>query len=91
MLLYEMTESARALFLSLKYPLSEYPVDDDDNPIIKPRWHDWIIRAAAEMYLRMGSEGQISHSEISQQRQYESGTISTSLRAEITPVVRISS
>ena len=90
-LLEEMIESAIALYVSLKYPYGGNPVDIDDNPILGVLAKDWVLRCAIEFYSRMGSEGQISHSENSIARAYEAGTISLSLRKEIIPACGVAS
>ena len=85
-LLIEVLESAKALFLMLRYPTSSYPVNEHDEPIIEVRYNDWILRCAIEMYSRIGAEGQMVHNENSINRAYESGTISDTLRMEIVPI-----
>ena len=89
-LLEDIIESSKELFLMLRYPTSNYPVDSNDEPIIERRWNDWILRAAIEIYSRIGVEGQTGHHENSIIRTYDSATISTALINEITPVVGIS-
>lgn len=89
LLMLDTLESAKSLFLSLRYPFMVYPADSDGEPIIEKRWHDWILRAAIEIYSKIGAEGQTSHSENSISRTYDSGTVSKSLLAEITPLVGV--
>lgn len=89
-ILNELLISARSLFLSVRYPFSQYPVNEDDEPVIEKRWDDWILRVAIELYSKMGAEGQTGHLENGINRTFESGTISKSLRAEVMPIVGIS-
>lgn len=84
-LLSELLLSAKEIFLSLRYPSTPIPIDENDAPIIEPRWDGWILAAAIELYSKTGAEGQISHHENGIIRGYEAGDISTSLRSRITP------
>lgn len=87
-LLKEMIEDATSLFLSLRYSTTSPPVSETDGkPIVEKHYHNWILRCAAEMYSKMGAEGQVSHSENSIKRVWESGSISDSLRAEVVPLI----
>ena len=88
-LLEDIIESAKALFLSSRYPTTQYPTDEDGDPIIQPRWNDWILRCAIEMYSKMGAESQTGMVENSISRSWDSGTISLSLMSEIAPVAGI--
>ena len=89
-LLEDILLSARELFLSTRYPTTQYPVDEaTGDPIIQPRWNDWILRCAIEMYSKMGAESQTGMVENSISRSWDSGTISLSLMSEIAPVAGI--
>jgi len=88
-LLDDIIEDAFQLFLSLRYPTSPYPVDDEDNPIIEPRFKRWIIRCVIEMVSKEGGEGQVAHIELNIHRTYNSGTVSKELMGEITPMCGI--
>ena len=89
-LLESIIESATFLFLSTRYPTTLYPVDEvTGDPIIQPRWNDWILRCAIEMYSRIGSESETVHDENGIRRAYETGNVSNSLLAEIAPVAGI--
>lgn len=88
-LLEELILSATEIFLSLKYPVSPYPIDDDGMPIIDPRWNGWIISAAIELYGRIGIEGQTGHGENGITRSYDAGDLSLGLCQKITPQVDI--
>lgn len=85
-LLSEMLESARSLYLSLRYPFSDYP---DMLPVLTRRGEDWIIRAATEMYSRVGADGQSSHNENGISRSWDTGTVSNALMNEVVPVVGV--
>ena len=92
--LNEMLKSATALYLRLRYPYSPYPTVEIDNgegnitvePATSDYENDWILRAAVEMFSRIGAEGQLAHSENSISRTFDSGTVSASLRNEVRPV-----
>ena len=88
-LLEDIVQSATDLFLSLRYPVSDYPEDEYGDPVISRRWEDWILRCAIELYNKIGAEQQVTHIENGIHRTYDSGTISKSLMAEITPIVGI--
>lgn len=90
LLLDELLESARNLFLSTRFQGNPYPVDDRDSVIIENRWNDWILRAAIEMYNKIGADGQAAHSENGVNRNFgNAGSVSRELMAEITPLVSI--
>jgi len=82
-LLKDIVSDATALYLSLKYPYTQYPKDDDGEPLLDFIAKSWIIRATEEMYSKQGAEGQTGHSENSIGRTWSTGTISQSLIAEI--------
>ena len=84
--LEELLDSSTALYLNKRYPYTDPPVDGDGDPVIGPIGVDWIIRAAVEMFLRAGLEGQISGGQLGNNRSFDSGTVSTALLREIVPV-----
>jgi hypothetical protein len=88
-LLTELVNGAIELYLSLRYPTTEYPVDDDGDFVVEKKYEGWVVRAAVEMYAKIGAEGQIGHFEGGINRMYESGSLSISLLREITPVAGI--
>ena len=88
-LLEDILESATALYLTTRYGSKPYPVDDDDKPLLDMIQRDWIVRASVEMYQKIGIEGQISSTENTVTRSFESGSISRSLMQEIVPLVGI--
>lgn len=55
---------------------------------VEPEYQNVQIRIAIEIYNKMGAEGQTSHSENGVSRAYESGDISPSLLAQITPMAK---
>ena len=88
-LLDELLISATEIFLSLKYPASPTPVDDEEKPIIDSRWNGWIISAAVELYNKIGIEGQSGHAENGISRSYSSDGLSNFLIRQIIPDVGI--
>lgn len=89
-LLTDMLESAKAVILSRRYPVSEYPVDAGGIPVLESRFIDLQIRIAVELYTKIGAEGQLAHNENGINRSYENGSgVSDSLLREITPMVGV--
>jgi len=88
-LLDELLISATEIFLSLKYPVSSCPVDDEEKPIIDSRWNGWIISAAVELYNKIGIEGQSGHTENGINRSYSADGLSNFLIRQVVPNVRI--
>ena len=88
-LLKELLLSAALLWASLRYPTSKVPVDVTGDAIVPILWSDWVLRCAMELYSKMGTEGQTGHNENGISRAYDSGTVSISLKQEVTPLVGI--
>ena len=88
-LLEDLLEESVSLFLSLRYPVSACPVDEEGKPVVESRYNSWILRCAVQMYSKLGIEGQISSTENSITGTCDSGTVSRSLMREITPVAGI--
>lgn len=88
-LLSEMLLTAQEIFISLRYPITSYPMSDTGEPIIEPRWNGWIVSAAVELYSKMGAEGQTGHTENSISRSYEAGDLSHSLCRKVTPIASV--
>lgn len=61
-----------------------YPFREDITEVPE-RYKDVQVRAAVELFSKMGAEGQTSHSENSISRVWESADISNSVLAEIIP------
>ena len=77
--LEDLLESAKAVILSRRFPFGEWPEE------IEAKYKDLQIRIAAEMYNKIGAEGQTSHSENGVSRTYASASVSEELLREITP------
>ena len=89
-LLEDMLESAKAVILSRRYPVSQIPVDEYGVPVLEVRFNDLQIRIAVELYSKQGAEGQVTHNENGISRSYEvGGGVSESLLREITPKVGV--
>ena len=84
-----LLKSAAGLFITLRYPTSEPPVDPSGEPVIGGRWHSWIVRCAAEMFARLGAEGQNMSIELGVHRAWDAGTISRALSREVVPVAGV--
>lgn len=82
-MLEDIIDDATALYLSIKYPYTDYPKTDDGEPLLDFIENNWIARATVEMYSKRGAEGQSGHTENTVGRTWSTGTISQSLIAEI--------
>lgn len=65
-----------------------YPYDDAQTEVPK-RYGLLQIMAAAELYAKLGAEGQTSHSENGISRAWENAGISESMLSELTPHVGV--
>ena len=83
-LLEELLNSAAAAILSRRFPYG-YPAGQE----VPAQYEDLQVRIAADMFSRIGAEGQTAHSENGVSRTYESGWISESLLSEIVPMVGV--
>ena len=78
------------LFVLLRFAASKiinrrYPYDDTVTEV-PARYKDLQIQIAAELYAKMGAEGQTSHSENGISRAWETADVSKSLLEDITPM-----
>ena len=80
-LLQEWLDTAKEIILEYRYPHSSDPT----QKVFEPRYNGLQVDIAAERYLRMGAEGQITHTENGMQRQYSSADVSKELLGRITP------
>lgn len=62
---------------------------DDTVTFVPLRYQDLQVRIAAELYAKMGAEGQTSHSENGISRVWESADIAQGLLNEIVPVAGV--
>ena len=81
-LLADCIESAKAIYLSLRFPFTP---DDKLPDEVERRYQDWQYRAALEIYSKSGAEGQTAHNENGISRTWDSSGISESLKREIVP------
>lgn len=65
-----------------------YPYDDTQNAVPK-RYELLKTMVAAELYAKLGAEGQTSHGENGISRAWESADVSRSLLSELTPYVGV--
>lgn len=77
--------TAKNAILSRRYPYQDWPVDDDGETYVEPRYEDLQFRMAMDLYNKIGAEGEISHSENGVSRGFESSWISKQLLEEVTP------
>ena len=84
-LLLDIIKDAIMLYATTRYSVTPYPVDDDGEPIVEKRYESWVFRAALEMYMKTGIIGQISSTENTTTRSFDSGSVSRGLLSEITP------
>lgn len=66
----------------------KYPYDDT-IATVPARYTDLQIRIAAELYAKLGAEGQTTHSENGISRAWDSADIARGLLNEITPCVGV--
>lgn len=88
-LLMDILETAQSVLLNRLYPLGNYTEDENGEPVIPKRYDDWQVRAAIDLYNRIGAEGQLSHSENGISRTYDGSWISEALLAEIVPICKV--
>ncbi len=69
--------------LNQRYPF------DETKTTVPARYQDLQVRIAAELYAKMGAEGQTSHGENGISRAWESADVSHSLLAEIVPMAGV--
>lgn len=81
-LLADCIESAKAIYMSLRFP---YTPDDQLPTEVERRYQDWQYRAALEIYSKSGAEGQTAHNENGIARTWDSAGISEALKREIVP------
>lgn len=79
-LLLGLLEDAKMIFFSLRYPYAKKLPED-----VEPRYKDWQLRCALDMYNRLGAEGQLTHNENGINRSYGAEWVSNQLLREITP------
>lgn len=87
--LSDALDSAKSVILSRRFPLCDWPVDTEGEIVLEARYLDLQVRIAIELISKRGAEGQTTHNEGTVQRTYETGSVSKSLLAEITPMAVI--
>lgn len=81
-LLLALIEMSEGIVLNRRYPFGI-----PDAATVPTMYEQIQIRIAAELFSKMGAEGQLAHSENGIARTYESGDVSYSLLRKIVPVV----
>lgn len=69
--------------LNQRYPYDDTTVD------VPARYQSLQVRIAAELYAKLGAEGQITHSENGISRAWDSADVAQGLLNEITPYVGV--
>lgn len=80
-LLSVLLDSAASAILARRYPYG-----DGSEPLEK-RYEDLQVRIAADLYAKLGGEGQLSHTENGVSRSWAAANISPDWLAEIVPTV----
>lgn len=75
-------DSAKSVILNTRFPMRDFPLDQNNETFVESRYLDLQIRIAIVMYNKQGVEGESSHSENGIQRSYSE---ITSLLKEVTP------
>lgn len=82
-ILLDCLETAEAAILARRYPYGDWP----DR--LEARYRDLQFRIALDLYNKIGAEGELSHTENSVSRTYQSSWISEDLLNEVTPIVKV--
>lgn len=82
-ILLDCLETAEAAILARRYPYGDWP------DVLEARYRDLQFRIALDLYNKIGAEGELSHTENSVSRTYQSSWISEDLLNEVTPIVKV--
>ena len=85
-LLEEIIDGAKWRYINVKYPTTPFPADENGEPVIDRRWQNEIVEVSIRIYSKIGAEGQLSHTENSISRAFES---ESSWLERVTPVVGV--
>ena len=80
-LLLYLIEQSEGIVLNRRYPFGV-----PEGMTVPAQYEQIQIRVAAELFSKMGAEGQVSHSENGISRTWEAGDVSPSLLRKIVPV-----
>ena len=80
-LLLYLIEQSEGICMNRRYPFG-YP----EGMSVPAQYEQIQLRVAAELFSKMGAEGQVSHSENGISRTWEAGDVSPSLLRKIVPV-----
>lgn len=83
-LLYAYLGVAQELILTRRNPFSDDPTSED----WEPRYDRLQCEVAAQMLLRRGAEGEVTHTENGISRQYTTGYVAGPLLARVVPKAR---
>lgn len=81
-LLLYLIEQSEGIVLNRRYPFGV-----PEGMTVPAQYEQIQLRVAAELFSKMGAEGQVSHSENGVSRTWEAGDVSSSLLRQITPCV----
>ena len=88
-ILTDCIESAKNAILSRRFPLMDWPTDDNGDTFVEDRYKDLQFRIAMDLYNKIGAEGEMTHSENGISRTFESSWISEQLLSEVVPFVGV--
>ena len=80
-LLLYLIEQSEGIVLNRRYPFGV-----PEGMTVPTQYEQIQLRVAAELFSKMGAEGQVSHSENGISRTWEAGDVSPSLLRKIVPV-----
>ena len=80
-LLLYLIEQSEGIVLNRRYPFGV-----PEGMTVPAQYEQIQLRVAAELFSKMGAEGQVSHSENGISRTWEAGDVSPSLLRKIVPV-----
>lgn len=89
LLLEDLLESAKQAILARRFPKGDYPLDENGETYIEPRYLDLQFRLALSAYNKEGADFQTSHSENGVSRSWGSEGYPKELLAEIVPLVSV--
>ena len=84
-----LLESAKLIILANRYPMHDFPKDENGEFILEDRYKDLQIRIAVELFAKAGAEGELTHTENAVTRQWASADVSPALLREITPKAKV--
>lgn len=78
-----LLDTAKNAIMARRYPLDDFPEE------LEARFLDLQIRICVDLFSKLGTEGETSHSENGVSRVYSNAWISEELLSEITPKAKV--